>query len=35
VVPVRHLERGRLPRHIAEAQFDAAISPSPFGRGPG
>jgi hypothetical protein len=25
LVPVRHLERGRLPRHIAEAQFDAAI----------
>ena len=24
-VPVRHLERGRLPRHIASAQFDAAI----------
>jgi hypothetical protein len=24
VVPVRHLERGRLPRHIAAAQFDAA-----------
>jgi hypothetical protein len=24
-VPVRHLERGRLPRHIAEARFDAAI----------
>ena len=26
VVPIRHLERGRLPRHIAEQQFDAAIS---------
>jgi hypothetical protein len=25
MVPVRHLERGRLPRHIAAAQFDAAI----------
>jgi hypothetical protein len=25
IVPVRHLERGRLPRHIAAAQFDAAI----------
>jgi DnaJ family protein C protein 28 len=25
VVPVRHLERGRLPPHIAAAQFDAAI----------
>jgi hypothetical protein len=24
-VPVRQLERGRLPRHIAAAQFDAAI----------
>lgn len=24
LVPVRHLERGRLPRHIAAAQFDAA-----------
>jgi hypothetical protein len=23
-VPVRHLERGRLPRHVAERQFDAA-----------
>lgn len=23
-VPVRHLERGRLPQHIAAAQFDAA-----------
>jgi len=23
-VPVRHLERGRLPRHLAERQFDAA-----------
>jgi len=26
VVPVRHLERGRLPPHIAAAQFDAATS---------
>jgi DnaJ homologue, subfamily C, member 28, conserved domain len=25
VVPIRHLERGRLPRHIAEQQFDTAI----------
>jgi hypothetical protein len=25
LVPVRHLERGRLPRHIAAAQFDRAI----------
>jgi hypothetical protein len=24
IVPVRHLERGRLPPHIAAAQFDAA-----------
>ena len=24
IVPVRHLERGRLPRHIAAAQFDNA-----------
>jgi hypothetical protein len=24
MVPVRHLERGRLPQHIAAAQFDAA-----------
>jgi DnaJ family protein C protein 28 len=24
IVPVRHLERGRLPQHIAAAQFDAA-----------
>ncbi len=24
IVPVRHLERGRLPRHIAAAQFDDA-----------
>jgi DnaJ family protein C protein 28 len=24
IVPVRHLERGRLPAHIAAAQFDAA-----------
>jgi len=23
-VPVRHLERGRLPRHVAERQFDTA-----------
>jgi hypothetical protein len=23
-VPVRHLERGRLPRHVAERQFDSA-----------
>jgi hypothetical protein len=23
-VPVRHLERGRLPRHVAERQFDGA-----------
>jgi DnaJ family protein C protein 28 len=26
MVPVRHLERGRLPRHIAAAQFDAAVN---------
>lgn len=26
-VPVRHLERGRLPRHVAERQFDAASPP--------
>ena len=26
VVPIRHLERGRLPRHIAERQFDSATS---------
>ena len=25
IVPVRHLERGRLPPHIAAAQFDAAL----------
>jgi DnaJ family protein C protein 28 len=25
MVPVRHLERGRLPRHIAAAQFDEAV----------
>jgi Domain of unknown function (DUF1992) len=25
-VPVRHLERGRLPRHIAAQQFDAAVT---------
>jgi hypothetical protein len=25
LVPVRHLERGRLPSHIAAAQFDAAM----------
>lgn len=25
-VPVRHLERGRLPPHIAAAQFDAAVN---------
>ncbi len=25
-VPVRHLERGRLPRHSAAAQFDAAVT---------
>jgi hypothetical protein len=25
IVPVRHLERGRLPPHIAAAQFDAAV----------
>jgi hypothetical protein len=25
LVPVRHLERGRLPPHIAAAQFDAAM----------
>jgi len=24
MVPVRHLERGRLPQHVAAAQFDAA-----------
>ncbi|MBV8719293.1 MAG: DUF1992 domain-containing protein [Chloroflexi bacterium] len=24
-VPIRHLERGRLPQHIAAAQFDAAL----------
>jgi hypothetical protein len=27
VVPVRQLERGRLPPHVAEAQFDAASPP--------
>jgi DnaJ-like protein len=27
-VPVRHLERGRLPPHIAAAQFDAAVTRS-------
>ncbi len=26
MVPVRHLERGRLPPHIAAAQFDAALA---------
>ena len=26
IVPVRHLERGRLPQHIAAAQFDAAAA---------
>jgi hypothetical protein len=26
-VPVRHLERGRLPRHVAERQFDTACPP--------
>lgn len=26
MVPVRHLERGRLPAHIARAQWDAAVS---------
>jgi hypothetical protein len=26
-VPVRHLERGRLPAHIAAQQFDAALKP--------
>jgi DnaJ family protein C protein 28 len=26
MVPVRHLERGRLPPHIAAAQFDAAAA---------
>jgi hypothetical protein len=26
MVPVRHLERGRLPPHIAAAQFDAAVN---------
>ena len=25
IVPVRHLERGRLPPHIAAAQFEAAL----------
>jgi hypothetical protein len=28
MVPVRHLERGRLPQHIAAAQFDAAVTRS-------
>jgi Domain of unknown function (DUF1992) len=28
IVPVRHLERGRLPQHIAAAQFDAAAKKS-------
>jgi hypothetical protein len=28
IVPVRHLERGRLPPHIAAAQFDAAAKRS-------
>jgi DnaJ-like protein len=27
-VPVRHLERGRLPPHIAARQFDAAVNTS-------
>jgi len=27
VVPSRQLERGRLPPHIAAAQFDAAAQP--------
>jgi Domain of unknown function (DUF1992) len=26
-VPIRSLERGRLPRHVAEQQFDAACPP--------
>ena len=26
MVPVRHLERGRLPHHIASAQWNAAVS---------
>lgn len=26
IVPVRHLERGRLPPHIAAAQFDNAVT---------
>jgi hypothetical protein len=26
-VPVRHLERGRLPRHVAERQFDTIFPP--------
>jgi DnaJ-like protein len=28
MVPVRHLERGRLPQHIAATQFDDAIASS-------
>ncbi|HEX8969054.1 MAG TPA: DnaJ family domain-containing protein [Chloroflexota bacterium] len=28
IVPVRHLERGRLPPHVAAAQFDQAVRPS-------
>lgn len=28
LVPVRHLERGRFPRHIAAAQFDSAARKS-------
>ena len=35
LVPSHKLERGRLPRHIAAAQFDAAVPPSPSGRGLG
>jgi hypothetical protein len=27
IVPIRDLERGRLPRHIAERQFDTAWPP--------
>jgi hypothetical protein len=26
-VPIRSLERGRLPKHVAERQFDAAWPP--------
>jgi hypothetical protein len=35
MVPVRHLERGRLPQHIAAAQFDSSAPPAPLGEGRG